>query len=71
MIDPLFVTDDELLKLTGIPRETLAMLDKEKAFPKRQGTVGNKRHWPSVRAYLDYRYGTRVELFRSKAHDAA
>ncbi len=71
MTDPLFVTDDELLKLTGLPRETLALLDREKAFPKRHGTAGNKRHWPSVRAYLDYRYGTRVELFRSKAHDAA
>lgn len=71
MTEPLFVTDEELLKLTGIPRETLALLDREKAFPKRQGTVGNKRHWPSVRAYLDFRYGSNVGLFMSKSNDAA
>ena len=69
--EPLFVTDEELLKLTGMPRETLALLDRERAFPKRHGTVGNKRHWDSVKRYLDFRYGSKVELFRSKSHDAA
>lgn len=71
-MDPIFVTDDELVKLTGLPRETLAILDRtEAAFPKKWGTLGNKRHWPSVRAYLDFRYGSNVKLFRSKSNDAA
>lgn len=72
MIEPLFITDDELLSLTGMPPETLAMLARtERAFPPKHRTMGNKRHWPSVRAYLDHVYGSKVGAFRSKANDAA
>ena len=72
MTEPLFVTDEELLSLTGMPKETLAILDRtERYFPKRHKTMGNKRHWESVKRYLDHVYGSRIGAFRSKANDAA
>lgn len=67
----MFVTDSEILRATGMPPETLRMLDRQRGFPPKHGTMGNKRHWPSVEAYLDHAYGSKIVAFRSKAHDAA
>lgn len=61
MTPGLFVTDDELIALLGVPesiaRVCLQELDKHPGFPKKLKAWGGRRYWPKVRAYLDQVYG--------------
>lgn len=58
-IDPLYVTDAELIRRLGIPRDkarqTIRALDAmpRSGFPKKNKLCGDRRHWPSVKAYFE------------------
>lgn len=53
----LWVTDDELIKASGVPndlmRPALAKLDSDRlsGFPKKNPLYGNRRYWPAVLEY--------------------
>lgn len=55
----LWVTDDELIKESGVPeskmRAVLAALDRDRlsGFPKKNPLYDNRRYWPAVLAYWD------------------
>ncbi|HZP77507.1 MAG TPA: hypothetical protein VFB45_15290 [Pseudolabrys sp.] len=57
--DKLYVTDAELIRLIGAPREkTRKMINALDAmpnsgFPKKNKMWGDRRHWPSVKAYFE------------------
>jgi hypothetical protein len=61
--DKLFVSDAELIRLMGVPekigRAALQVLDANKAsgFPRKQKLWGDRRHWPSVKAYFERQNG--------------
>lgn len=60
--ETLYVTDAELIRRIGVPekiaRFVINQLDaKSKDWPKKNPLWGNRRYWPSVRAYLDRHEG--------------
>jgi hypothetical protein len=62
----LFVTDAELIRRSGLPekyaRRLIAHLDQNKTsgFPKKLPLYGDRRYWPSVKAYFDRTAGFRM-----------
>lgn len=62
----LFVTDAELIRRSGLPekyaRRLIADLDKSRmsGFPKKLPLYGDRRYWPSVKAYFDRTAGFRI-----------
>lgn len=60
MDDPLLVTDAQAAKRVGVSADTFrraaAALDRE-GFPQPDPLFGGRRYRPSVRAFLDRRYG--------------
>lgn len=59
--DKLYLTDAELYRRLGVPRQTAApviqVLEDKQGFPKRQKLWGNRRYWPAVKAWLDRNNG--------------
>lgn len=59
----LFVTDQELIEILGIPereaRQAIAALDHDprSGFPPKKPLWGGRRYYPAVRAYLDSTLG--------------
>ena len=57
-LETIWVTDAELIRRSGVPenlmRRTIAGLDADRrsGFPAKQRLWGNRRHWPSVKAYF-------------------
>jgi hypothetical protein len=57
--DTVYITDAELIRRLGVPekiaRQTIRALDAmpKSGFPKKNKLWGDRRHWPSVRAYLE------------------
>lgn len=57
--DGLFVTDTELARRLGLPRnivrDAVTTLDAnpQSGFPKKLPFWGNRRYWPAVRDYFD------------------
>lgn len=58
MIDmPLWVTDEQLIKASGVPendmRRAIHALDDDRlsGFPRKNPLYGNRRFWPSVLEY--------------------
>lgn len=57
MTEKLWITDDELIKASGVPdnlmRPALAALDRDRlsGFPKKNPLYGNRRYWPAVLEY--------------------
>lgn len=58
-LDKEWVTDAELIKRSGVPRDTMRRNLREYdakphlGFPKKYKPYGDRRHWPSVKAYFD------------------
>jgi hypothetical protein len=54
-----WVTDAELIRRSGVPRDTMRRNLREYdakphlGFPKKFKAYGDRRHWPSVKAYFD------------------
>lgn len=73
----LWVTDDELIKEIGAPRDVtrqaLEMLDRDrsKGFPQKQGLWGGRRYMPAVREYFDRVYGLKMAGEREGRHGPA
>jgi hypothetical protein len=66
-METLFVTDAELIRRIGIPekiaRAAIQVLDRDRGsgFPQKQALWGNRRYWPTVRAWFDRQYiGSRL-----------
>jgi hypothetical protein len=63
----LYVTDEELIKLLGVPvrdaRAALQELDRNPAsgFPRKQKLWGDRRYLPAVRAYFDRLNGLKID----------
>ena len=59
--DKLWLTDAELYRWLGLPREVaqpvITQLEAKNGFPKKQKLWGDRRYKPAVRAYLDRLYG--------------
>ncbi|WP_105435689.1 MULTISPECIES: winged helix-turn-helix domain-containing protein [Neorhizobium] len=59
-LDKLFVTEAECAERIGVPTDELkaiaAVLTKQ-GFPPQDPLFKNRRYWPAVRAWLDWRYG--------------
>jgi hypothetical protein len=56
--ETLWVTDAELIRRMGVPekvaRDALRALDAQRSgFPQKNKLWGNRRHWPSVKAYFE------------------
>lgn len=53
----LYVDDEEIIRRIGIPRRlgrmVIRSLEEKGGFPPKQKLWGDRRYWPSVRAYLD------------------
>jgi hypothetical protein len=62
----LWVTDEEIVRLLGVPadkaRDALHELDRNtrSGFPQKQALWGGRRYWPAVQAYFDEAYGFKV-----------
>lgn len=60
MTDKLWVTDEELIERSGVPRDkmrrALQALDEDKrsGFPRREPLYDNRRYWPAVLEYWKY-----------------
>jgi hypothetical protein len=58
----IFVTDQELYELLGVPADTarraIRMLDADtrQGFPAKQKLWGNRRYGPAVKAWFDHVY---------------
>lgn len=58
-IETIWVTDAELIRRSGVPekimRQNLRALDANPraCFPPKQKLYGDRRHWPSVKAYFE------------------
>jgi hypothetical protein len=57
--ETIWVTDAELIRRSGVPekimRENLRAFDanpRQFGFPPKQKLFGDRRHWPSVKAYF-------------------
>jgi hypothetical protein len=63
--DKLYLTDAELIRRLGVPekvlRPMLPGLEKHYGFPKRSVLFGNRRYWPTVKAWLDKYNGLPLE----------
>lgn len=52
-----WVTDAELIRRSGVPREIMRRVlramdaNPRSGFPRKDKLWGNKRHWPTVQAY--------------------
>lgn len=63
-IETIWVTDAELIRRSGVPekimRDNLRALDANprSGFPPKQRFYGDRRHWPSVKAYFEKTSGT-------------
>ena len=61
MIDheTIWVTDAELIRRSGVPEKRMRLLlqgldaDPRSGFPPKQKLYGDRRHWPSVKAYFE------------------
>ena len=57
-IETIWVTDAELIRRSGVPENRMYKLlagldaDRKSGFPPKQRLWGNRRHWPSVKAYF-------------------
>lgn len=67
----LYVTDAELIEKLGVPekiaRAAIAAMDKNprSGFPRKLALFGDRRHWPSVEAYLaDHYSGLNPQVLR-------
>lgn len=64
--DKLWVTDAELVRRLGVPRDTvmpvIRTLDRQRGsgFPQKQALWGGRRYWPAVKAYFDKLYGANL-----------
>jgi hypothetical protein len=65
-----WVTDAELIRRSGVPRETMRRILKamdgnpRSGFPKKDKFWGDRRHWPSVQAYWIEEQRRKTELSR-------
>ena len=65
MNDTLWVTDAELIRRSGIPRDHARRLLREfdrapSGFPRKDELMGNRRYWPAVLAYFARRTEARM-----------
>lgn len=57
MTDKLWVTDEEIIDRSGVPRDKMRRAlqaldaDKRSGFPRRQPLYDNRRYWPAVQDY--------------------
>jgi hypothetical protein len=62
--DKLYLLDSELIRRLGVPekilRPILPELENKHGFPRKQALFGNRRYWPSVKAWLDKHHGLPV-----------
>lgn len=64
--ETLWVTDAELIRRMGVPERTarvaLKAMDRNPAsgFPKKDKLWGDRRYWPSVKAYFERTQGPRM-----------
>jgi hypothetical protein len=63
--DKLWLTDAELIRRLGVPKEharaALADLDRPgSGFPKKVKVWGDRRYWPAVKAYFDELYAPKI-----------
>lgn len=65
-IETIWVTDAELIRRSGVPektmRQTIQALDgnPRSGFPPKQKMYGDRRHWPSVKAYFERTSGVTI-----------
>lgn len=63
--DKLYVTDAELYRRLGLPREVakpvIEHLEAKGGFPQKQKLWGGRRYWPAVKAYLDRMNGLTMD----------
>lgn len=75
--EPLYMTDAEIIRRMGVPekvaRQTIRALDAmpRSTFPKKNPLWGGRRHWPSVRAYLENHEKTRMGPSHNQRGDHA
>ena len=56
---PQWVTDDELIKLSGVPKDRMQRIldtmdaDRLSGFPQKNKFYGNRRYWPAVLKYWE------------------
>lgn len=64
--ETLWVTDAELIRRVGAPRDKLRVAirgwDRNPAsgFPQKQPLFGGRRYWPAVKAFFDRVYGPKM-----------
>lgn len=64
--ETLWVTDEQMARRLGIPwkelRPVLSRLDdnKHSGFPQKKRLWGDRRYWPSIKAYFDRQNGLKV-----------
>lgn len=64
--DTLYVTDAELIRRLGAPRDKTRMViqsldnNPRSGFPKKQKLWGERRYWPAVKAYFDLQNGLKM-----------
>lgn len=55
--DTLYVTDAELIRRSGLPRDRLYKLlpelEKKYGFPKKSPLFCGRRYWPAVKTWFD------------------
>ena len=64
-LETLWVTDAELIRRSGIPRDIARRLLREwdrvpSGFPKKDELMGNRRYWPAVKSYFERRTEARM-----------
>lgn len=63
--DQLYVTDLELYRRLGVPKEILAQvipeLELRQGFPRKSKIFGGRRYWPAVKAWLDNHHGINMD----------
>ena len=65
-VDTLYVTDAELIRRMGTPRDKTKLViesldnDPRSGFPQKQKLWGNRRYWPAVKAFFDLQNGLKM-----------
>lgn len=70
----LWVTDAEIIRRWGVSEKVgYAAIHRLEntglGFPEKQKVFGKKRFWPAVRAFLEWRYGFKLNVSSTRGRD--
>lgn len=71
--ETLWVTDAEIIRRVGAPRDVARVAIREldrnprSGFPRKEKFWGDRRYWPAVRAFFDLHYGPKMDVSQRRS----